>query len=348
MTSNHRVRWGVIGAGDIVRRRVAPALIDSPSCDIVAVSRGRPELTAAFAADIGARRWYSRWQELVADPDVDCVYVATPVDVHAAQTIAAAEAGKHVLCEKPMAMSMAECDRMIAACRAHHVRLGIAYYRHFYPVILRVKALLESGDIGQPVFAQVNAFEYFDPAPDHPRRWLLDPARAGGGPMMDFGCHRIEVLLNMFGDAVRETAGLMANVVFDRKVEDTAAVLLRFESGPCATVAVTHAARERQDTLHVFGTGGSIHVDDLNAGVVHVHTHACHADLSAEAPRAKAETRDARRREHHPPAANVHLPLVEDFVDAVLTDREPAVTGETGRAVAAIEDIIYAVAPTGR
>ena len=323
------VRWGVIGAGDIVRRRVAPALIDSPACDIVAVSRGRPELAAAFAADIGARRWYSHWQEVVADPDVDCVYVATPVDVHAEQTIAAAEAGKHVLCEKPMAMTTAECDRMIAACRAHHVRLGIAYYRHFYPAILRVKALLESGDIGQPVFAQVNAFEYFDPAPDNPRRWLLDPARAGGGPMMDFGCHRLEVLMHLFG-AVRRTAAITANVVFDRPVEDTAAVLLQFEGGPCAAVTVTHAAEERQDTLQVFGTRGSVHIDELNAGQLRIRTG------------------NQSRVESHPPADNIHRPLIDDFVEALLTDREPAVTGEIGRAVAAIEDEIYAVAPSGR
>jgi len=324
-----RLRWGLIGAGDIVRRRVAPALIDAPSCDIVAVSRGRPELAAAFAADIGARRWYSRWQELVADPEVDCVYVATPVDVHAAQAIAAAEAGKHVLCEKPMAMTTAECDRMIAACRADHVRLGIAYYRHFYPVILRIKALLESGEIGQPVFAQVNAFEYFDPPPDHPRRWLLDPARAGGGPMMDFGCHRLEVLMHLFG-AVRRTTAVTANVVFDRAVEDTAAVLLQFEGGPLAAVTVTHAAEERQDTLQVFGTRGSLHVDELNAGSLRIRTG------------------NQSRVESHPPASNIHRPLIDDFVEALLTDREPAVTGEIGRAVAAIEDEIYAVAPSGR
>ena len=147
--------------------------------------------------------------------------------------------------------------------------------------------------------------------------------------MMDFGCHRIEVLMNLFGSQVRHVAGVTANVAFDRAVEDTAAVLLNFESGPCASVTVTHASHERQDTLHVFGTRGSIHVDDLNAGSVRVQA-------------------DGSRIEVHPPVANVHLPLVEDFVDAVLRDREPAVTGETGRAVAAIEDIIYAVAPAAR
>jgi len=95
-------------------------------------------------------------------------------------------------------------------------------------------------------------------------------------------------------------------------------------------VTVTHAAEERQDTLHVFGTRGSIHVDELNAGALRVHVG------------------DASRVESHPPAANVHRPLIDEFVDAVRMNREPAVTGDTGRAVAAIEDQIYAVTPSGR
>jgi predicted dehydrogenase len=323
------VQWGLIGAGDIVRRRVAPALMESPSCDIVAVSRARADLAAAFAGDVGAQRWYPRWQELVADPDVQSVYVATPVHLHAEQTIAAAEAGKHVLCEKPMAMTAAECDRMIAACRSHGVQLGIAYYRRFYPAVLRAKQIIASGEIGQPVFAQMNAFEYFDPAPDHPRGWLLKSAFAGGGPMMDFGCHRLEVLVHLFG-LVRRTAAVVANVAFDRDVEDTAAVLLQFERGPCAAVAVTHASHDRRDTLEVFGTRGSLQVDELNAGVLRIRAG------------------DQERVESHPPAANVHRPLIDDFVDAVRMNREPAVTGDIGRAVSAIEDEIYAVTPSGR
>ena len=323
------MRWGLIGAGDIVRRRVAPALIDSPSCEIVAVSRARGELAAAFADDVGARTSYRRWQELVVDPDVECVYVATPVQLHAEQTIAAAEAGKHILCEKPMAMTARECDRMIAACRAHDVRLGVAYYRRFYPAVARVKEIIASGEIGEPVFAQMNAFEYFDPPADHPRRWLLDPAVAGGGPMMDFGCHRLEVLLHLLG-AVRRTASIAANVVFTRDVEDTAAVLLQFEQGACGAVVVTHASHDRQDTLQLFGTRGSIQIDELNAGTLRIRAG------------------DRERVESHPPASNVHRPLIDDFVDAVRTNREPAVTGGMGRAVAAIEDHIYAVAPSGR
>lgn len=295
---------------------------ESPTSELVAVSRARADLGAAFAAESGARRWHRRWEDLVGDADLDGVYVATPVDLHAAQTIAAAEAGRHVLCEKPMAMTAAECDRMIAACRSNRVKLGVAYYRRFYPAVRRAKSIVAGGGIGAPVFAEMHALEWFDPGADHPRGWLLDRARAGGGPMMDFGCHRLEVLVNLFGP-VRQTAALTANVVFDREVEDTAAVLLRFEQGPCAVVVVTHGVRDRQDTLHVFGTRGSIRCHNLNAGTLELLL-------------------DGRRHtETLPPAANVHLPLIEDFVDAVFSDRPPAVDGDTARHVSAIEDRIY-------
>src|SRR5439155_19191796 len=233
--------------------------------------------------------------------------------------------GKHVLCEKPMAMTVAECDRIVAACRANRVRLGVTYYRHFYPVITRIKQMIASGDVGDPVIVQIDAFESFNPPPDHPRAWLVRKEDAGGGPMFDFGCHRLEVLLNLFG-RVEGVSGLVSNAILGRDVEDTAVALLKFGRGLCATVAVTHAACEPRDTLRVFGTRGSIHVNNLNSGEMRLLIGA------------------GEREERHPPAANLHAPLVEDFVDAVLTGRDPAVGGGTGRSVAQSEERIYACA----
>ena len=320
------MRWGLIGAGDIVRKRVGEALRNGRGCELVAVSRANADRVEAFAREVGARRWHADWRDLVRDEEIDAVYVATPVHLHAEQTIAAAEAGKHVLCEKPMAMNVAECDRMIAACRDARVRLGIAYYRHFYPAVIRIRQLIASGAIGQAVFAQMIASEPFDPRPGAPRYWLVQPSRSGGGPMADFGCHRLEVLMQLLGPGAR-VRSVVATVALDREVEDTAAVLLQFERGACAMVAVTNAAAERQDTLDVFGTGGSIRVASLNAGDLVVRIGA------------------QDRVESHPPAANVHVPLVDEFVDAVRSGRDPAVDGRAGRAVAAIQDDIYADTP---
>jgi predicted dehydrogenase len=317
-----KVRWGLVGCGDIARRRVAPAMRASEECELVAVSRARRELAGTFAEEFGARRWYGDWKELVVDDEIDAVYVATPVHLHAEQTIAAAESGKHVLCEKPMALNAAECDRMIAACRANEVKLGVAYYRHFYPVVRRVKELLDSGELGVRVVVQANAFEWFDPKPSDARAWLLKKELSGGGPMFDFGCHRIEVLLDLFG-SVKDVKSTLANTLFDREVEDVAIALFDFERGTCATLSIAHAAREPQDSFDLFCSRGSIHIPVLNEGHMRVFSP------------------DGERTESHPNPQNTHQPLIEDFARAVLEKREPVVTGEIGRDVSAVLDQIY-------
>lgn len=316
------IGWGIIGAGDIVRKRIVPAIQGSENSELVAISRGKADLAAEFAAEFGIPRWFGDYREMLSDPDVDAVYIASPVFLHAEHTIISAEAGKHVLCEKPMAMNVAECDEMIAACSANGVKLGIAYYRRFYPVIERIRRAISDGEIGKPIFAQLNSFEAFNPGPDHPRRWFVEKDKSGGGPMMDFGCHRIEILNDLFGTAER-VESLTANVEFQREVEDTAAVLLQHASGTCASLVVSHAIRESRDTFDIFGTSGSIHISLLNSGEITI------VNVTEKVTEA------------HPPSPNFHSPLIEDFADAVLNDREPRISGSDGRAVAAIEDKIY-------
>lgn len=316
------LKWGIIGSGDIVRKRVAPAIRDLPGSEAVAVSRSRADLLEPFAREFGIPRWYGDWREMLRDSEVDAVYVATPVYLHSEQTIAAAEAGKHVLCEKPMGMDVAECDRMIQACRANDVILSVAYYRRFYPVVEAVKSIIASGEIGVPVLAQINAFERFDPTPDHPRHWLVQREKSGGGPMFDFGCHRIELLMNLLGN-ISQTKGMLASVALDRSVEDTAVALLRMRHGALGTVAVTHAADAPADTLDIYGTRGSIRIPSLNEGRITVRNGS------------------DERSEHYPGLHNSHLPLIADFERAVAEHGEPAASAAIGRAVNVVEAAIY-------
>ncbi|HYJ47787.1 MAG TPA: Gfo/Idh/MocA family oxidoreductase, partial [Pyrinomonadaceae bacterium] len=283
------------------------------------------EQAESFAREFGARRWHRDWRGLVADAEVEAVYIATPVHLHAEQTIAAANAGKHVLCEKPMAMSTKECDLMMAACEAGGVRLGVSYYRRFYPAVERIKSLLDSGEMGQPVLAQMNAFERFDPGQSDPRRWLLQKEMSGGGPLFDFGCHRIEVLMNLFGP-IKEARGTSGNVLFEREVEDTASAVFQFERKSQATLMVTHAAREPQDTLSVFGSEASVHVAVLNEGELRIRSAA------------------GERIEVHRPHQNFHQPLIEEFTRAVLSGRDPLVNGLVGREVTRVMEEVYASA----
>jgi predicted dehydrogenase len=318
-----RLRFGLIGCGDIAEKRVARALRDSPVAELVAVASARAERAAAFAARHQVARSYPDWHELLHDTELDAVYLATPVRQHAEQAIAAAEAGKHVLCEKPMALDVSACERMLAAARHAKVRLGVAYYRHHYPVVRRLRELVEGGALGRIVLAQATACERFDPPAGHPRAWLLDASQSGGGPMFDFGCHRIELLLDLLGPPAW-VRGFLSNVAFrERGVEDTCVAQMGFESGASAVLSVSHAALEPQDSFTLLGSKGSAHVAPLNGGGLRIVTAA------------------GAREESLPPPANLHQPLVDDFADAVLAGREPQVTGEHGLAVNRVLQAIY-------
>jgi predicted dehydrogenase len=302
---------------------VAAALRDTAGSALIAVARARAELAAEFARTHGARRSYADWRDVVRDPEVGAVYVATPVRLHVEHAVAAAEAGKHVLCEKPMALDVAGCERMRAAARAHGVRMGVAYYRHHYPIVGRMRALIAAGEVGAPVLAIVQAFEHFDPGPDHPRAWLLRRSESGGGPMMDFGCHRIEVLLDLLGPITEVNGFPVHTQLRGREVEDTCIARLRFRSGAEAVLTVSHAAKESRDSVEVYGTAGSLHVPVLNQARLQVVTAA------------------ATRDEEHPAPSNLHQPLVADFVAAVREGRDPVVTGETGEDVQRVLAAIY-------
>src|SRR5260370_31549897 len=140
--------------------------------------------------------------------------------------------------------------------------------------------------------------------------------------MFDFGCHRIEVVVDLFGEATN-IKGLTANIVFDRNVEDTASALIQFANGPGAVLCVTHGASEPQDTLHIFGSRGSIHVEHLNRGDIVIRSI------------------EGDRTESYPPHPNFHLPLIDEFTEAVLGGREPTVNGAIGRKVAQVLEEIY-------
>ena len=317
-----KLKFGLIGCGDISQKRVAPAIRDFENCELVAVNRARYELAEAFAREFGAKRWYRTWQELLKDEEVEAVYVATPHDQHMEQTIAAAEAGKHVLCEKPMALNSRDCLPMIDACKNNGVKLGIAYYRHFYPSVNRINELIDSGELGKISTVQINASEWHEFEPDSPRYWVFRKGESGGGPMMGFGCHRIEVLLNILGP-VKRTAGFIDNVIFDREVEDNSAAIFHFGRGAFGVLSISNSIFEPGDTLDVYGSKGSVHIPVLNRGNVII------------------KTEQGERSEEHPPHPILHFPLIEDFTDAVLKDREPAVDGKIGYEVQRLEDKIY-------
>lgn len=283
------LNWLVIGIGDITTKRVIPAILSEPRSGLWGIVTRDP----AKAARFGVKAFTSLTEALVSQ-DVNAVYVASPVFLHAPQTIESLRAGKHVLCEKPMAMSFAQARSMVEAAEAAGKTLGVAYYRRGYPKLQRTRELLGQGVIGQPLFAYASCHDWL-PGEDAARTWLLDPALAGGGPLYDVGSHRIDVMNFLFGEPARATAQL-SNAVHALKVEDCATVVIEYRSKVRAVVDVRWNSRVPRDEFRIVGTNGEMELTPLNG-----------PDLIYPGG-----------REHLPTHANLHFPCVQNFVNAVL------------------------------
>jgi len=233
------LNWIVIGIGDITTRRVIPAIEAEARSRLYGVVTRDP----AKAAGLDTQVW-TTLDEALADPAAQVVYVATPVFLHAPQTILCLTAGKHVLCEKPMAMNEAEARTMLRAAEESGKLLGVAYYRRAYPKVQRARQLLEASTIGKPVLAELTCHGWFDGQGN--RSWLVDPAKAGGGPLHDIASHRIDVLNYLFGRPVRAT-GYLSNVVHKYPVEDNATIMIDYERGLRGIVDVRWHSKVSRD-----------------------------------------------------------------------------------------------------
>ena len=282
------VNWLVVGIGDITRKRVIPAIQGEKR----SVLRGVVTRDASKAEAYGVKAWGSVEEALAGDGAIDAVYVGTPVVMHAAQSIAALRAGKHVLCEKPVAMHFAEAEEMVRVAREAGKLFGVAYYRRFYPKLVRAKELIAQGAIGQPVFAEGIYHGWLE---SEERRWLRDPKMAGGGPLYDVASHRVDALNFLLGKPER-AVGLRSNALHDLEVEDSATGVIGYAGGVHAVVDARWNSRVSRDEFRVVGTEGEIAMTPLNGPVL----------------------RWPGGEEELPVARNVHLPLVENFVAAVL------------------------------
>ena len=252
------LRWGIVGCGDVVEKKSGPSIRDAGASRIVAIMRRDIDKARAFAEQYDVELCTDDPAAVIAHPHVDIVYVATPPAAHKAHVLAAAAAGKHVLVEKPMGLSADEDREMIAACREAGVELFVAYYRRFQPHVLRMKELLETGAIGEPVSAQV---DFAQPSTGRDWGWRTQPAISGGGLFVDLVSHRIDLLVHLLG---KPTAAHGLSATNDGRVESAAALAVKFQGGAVASITGDFASPRRIDRLVLTGTQGIITTDDLD------------------------------------------------------------------------------------
>jgi UDP-N-acetyl-2-amino-2-deoxyglucuronate dehydrogenase len=341
------VRVGVIGCGRIARSHLA-ALRGIAGVEVVAVVDVDIGRARTFAATHGVPHAYQDADQMLAS-GVDAVTVCTPHGAHEEGVLAAARHRTHVLCEKPVALTVAQAHRMVAAAASAGVRFGVLFQRRFWPAAAQIRQAIDGGRLGTPICGGVvvrlnrDADYYAEP-------WRGRLATEGGGVLMTQAIHHIDLLQWFMGPARRVTGRCATLVHRDLiEVEDTAAAVVEFASGALATI--------QAGTTFQPGLGAQVWVSDAGgrtAGVMEFPEGVGFTDLStvpgeetSQTGRLRAGAPDLPLADIHDHLAPYHARQIEDFLDALTHDREPAVTGREAVRSLQIIEAIYASSRTG-
>ena len=255
------IKWGFIGCGEVTERKSGPAFSLVPGSSVVAVMSRNQEKAKSYATRHNIPRWYTDAQELVDDPEVNAVYIATPPSSHATYAIMAMKSGKPVYVEKPLAASYPDCQRINRISKQTGVPCFVAYYRRYLPYFQRVKQMLEEGAIGKVMCAQIR-FAVPPRDLDYNREnlpWRVQRDIAGGGYFYDLAPHQIDLLQNMFGPILR-AHGYCTNRAGLYQTEDTVSAAFQFSDGMPGSGSWCFVANEaaRVDRISIGGELGSI------------------------------------------------------------------------------------------
>jgi len=321
-----KIKWGVIGSGGIARRRTIPEGISKArNAELSVVFDINQQANAEVAKKYGAKQAASI--ETLLDADNDAVYIATPAHFHAEQVRACAEAGKHVLCEKPLGMTVAEAEEMIELCRQKAVKLGCAFMMRFVAQHQKALTLIKEGRLGKPTYARAQLSCWYPPIEG---AWRQDPVTRGGGALIDMGGHCIDLLEMFFGKVARVSC-FINNTVHDYKSEDSATAMLFFENGALGTVDTFFCIPDNssKNVLELYGSRGSIlargTIGQAPAGQMAAFLERDGRDYDARQARTQAQGIKI-----DPEPVNTYKAEIEEFSQAIIDDRQPAISGELG------------------
>lgn len=268
------IRWGIIGCGNVTEVKSGPGFSKTPNSALIAVMRRDGDKARDYAERHGVPRWYDDAAKLIADPDVNAVYIATPPSTHKRYALMSIAAGKPVYVEKPMAMDHAECEAIIHAGKQANVPVFVAYYRRSLPRFQKVRELIFGQQaIGKPRIVNTVLYEphhrrYHDPA-NLP--WHVVPEISGGGVFMDIGCHTLDILDWLFGPIVAMD-GQASNQLGAYSVEDGVAMSFAFGNGMLGTGIWNFDSFKHHDQIEVIGDKGRMAFATFGDGPIHVET----------------------------------------------------------------------------
>lgn len=321
----HRVCWGMIGCGDVTEKKSGPAFSKIENSRLLAVMSRTAERVQDYARRHNIPRWYTRAEDLIHDPEINAVYIATPPDSHLQYAGQVAKAGKAVYVEKPMARNQQECNDIIKACQEAGVPLFVAYYRRRMPKFLKVKELLDSGLVGEVRAVTISLL--LPPRPQDLMRealpWRVIPEISGGGYFVDLASHQLDLLDYLLGP-IAEASGHKTNQAGWYPAEDAVSARFQFQNGIlgnglwCFTVSKSNLL----DRIEIIGSTGSISFSCFDPSAVRLISNQVEHEFMLPWP------------EH------VQQSLIQTVVDALRGQGECPSTGESAARTTAVMDAI--------
>ncbi len=321
----------MIGVGTIGREWMAPAIANQPDGELTAVASSDPERAKRFAAEFGIPRAHETVADLIADDEIDAVYISTTNEWHRPQTLAAAAAGKHILCEKPLALTLEDALAMAAACRDAGVILGTNHHLRNSATHRTMKRLIEEGEIGEVQAARVFHAVYL---PEHLQGWRINRPESGGGVIFDITVHDADTLRFVLGDEIEEVAAMTASQGMGGPgIEDAVMGVMRMSSGALAQFHDAFTARHPFTGLEVHGAGGSLYGRDV---------------MTQRPVGTVTLRRDGEEREIPLEHENLYVRSVRRFNQAVRGEGEPAASADDGIYSLAVALAVKEAARSGR
>jgi predicted dehydrogenase len=343
-----KVRFGIIGTG-VIAPNHAEAITQSELAELVAVCDIDLPKARAFAERYGNVPVYADYREMLDKAGLEAVSICTPSGLHAEMTIEAAKRGIHVLCEKPMAITLEQLDAMMAAVKQSGIKLEVIFQRRTSILSQKVREAVQSGLLGQMVLADAYLKYYRSPAYYKSADWRATWALDGGGALMNQGVHGVDLLLWVVGSPVKSVFAKAEAKVRDIEVEDTAVAILTFENGAYGVIeGATSCNPGEPTTLAIHGERGTIIFGDQ--GLVEWAVAPSKEEVAKHDPTQAVAVEAAMRSSSDPRAISMsgHRFQVDDLCRAIREDREPFVTGESARKAVELILAIYESARTGK
>lgn len=329
-----KLRWGIIGAGGIADQCTITGILGTDNSEVVAVMDRKLEVAERVRSKYNIKRSYTTVEDLLEDNEVDVVYIATPVFRHKEDVIASAKAKKHIFLEKPMGMTIEECEEMIEAAKKNGVKLGIAFMMRYGAYHQEVKRLLAEGIIGDIVNIRMQYSWWYPDA----NVWRLDPKLSGGGSTVDLGAHCIDLIRYLTGDKIKTIAAMTATKAFHYEVEDSCQAIFLMENGTWGSFNFYFNIPNSiaNNTLEIYGTKGSIICYDT---IGREDTGKVVVKLAGE--NGNTGFNDYTLSELSIEPVNRYIGETQAFAEAVLKNEEVPVPGEDGLYVNRVTSAIY-------